>query len=130
MLVRTNKFKFIEVVFNISIHGAGNFAFDLVPLEVDADILFTIKVDFGCVSFMDGANDVVNFLLFGVFDLKTVNYEFERDFMVFVKEEANSLVGFDAAKCFKMLDEIVMGNFASFFEVVQCTFDFGIDKIC
>ena len=62
VLVGCDVFKLFESAFYIALNKAVKFAFIVVPLEVDANILFRIKVKFGYLFFTNGAEEVINFL--------------------------------------------------------------------
>ena len=79
-------FKFFEGIGDVVVHGAGEFACGVVPFEVNADVLGSIKVKFAGVAFADGSDEVVNIVMVDVFDTQVINYECEQDVTGFMEE--------------------------------------------
>lgn len=85
MLGGEDVFKLYEGIFSVSVHGQDKFMFDVVPVVVDANVLFSIKIKFSGLAFTDGNNEEISILLFGVFDIDNKG---EGDIMGLMEEES------------------------------------------
>ena len=72
-------FEFFEGIGVVVIHGSGEFACGVVPFEVNANVLWSIKIKFALVEFADGSDGMVDVLAVDVFDTKIIDYECEQD---------------------------------------------------
>lgn len=77
---------------------------------------------------MDSNKEVINILMFGIFDSKVFNKKDEGYIIELVEEKAPVAAGFYATEIFEVLNKIFLGNYSSFFLALPSTFHFSVNK--
>lgn len=102
------------------------FALVVVPVEIDANVLFGIFVDLERVFELHDGGKMLQILGVRV-DAKIINKKSKGNVTGTMEEESFCLVYLDVPMCCKMLYEVITGNFSGLLEPIPGTVDFCIN---
>ena len=72
-------FEFGKGLLDVALHAANEFSFVVIPIYMDTNILFGVKINFESIFFIHDADKVLHVIVAGVFDAKIVDYQWERN---------------------------------------------------
>ena len=119
--------EFVEGSAGVAIHGDLDIAFIVLPVEVHADVKFTFPVGGDFIMVFDGVDEVVGVVAGEVLDAEVVDAEGEGGFACLVSPEHWCVLHWFVPVRAELLDELLEGNDAGFFEAVHASADFEID---
>ena len=85
-------------------------AFEIVPFEVDLNVLFCVKIDLEFVFASHNRKEVINVLFVGVFDTKVVYDKCEGDLTDLVYEQTIGVFSLDIIVFVEVFDQVVEGD--------------------
>ena len=86
MFLGKKVFKFFKGLLDVTTHIAAEFAADVVPIEIDTDVLLGGSINFEGILQAHDASEVGEIGGIIVFDAKVVNNQGKGDVTVFVEE--------------------------------------------
>lgn len=98
----------------------------VVTFQSEANVLLGIHIKFDGIALLDDINTMVNVGFICVFYTKALTASVKLMFLVVCLKSLGVLV-LMYLNHFKVVNQIVMGNFSSFFPSIPCTFHFSID---
>ena len=69
-------------------HGEMHLSADVIPGQLDADVLFALPVGLDVVVSADGVDEMLGMLLPDILDSEVINYQSELDWAPFVEPES------------------------------------------
>ena len=110
-----NVFEFGKGLLDVALHSANEYAFIVIPIEMDPDILFGGKIDFEDIFLIHDADKVLYVAVVGVFDAKIVDYQCEGNVTSDMFEESIGDASANVTMLFEMVDKVLMGDETTLF---------------
>ena len=108
-----------EGFFDVSGHGDGYCAVDVVPFEVHAKEYFAFPVNCACVLFTEVVNEVLGVIFVGITDSEVIEYQAENDGIGGMAEEAWRDAGANVSCWFQMGNEFDVSKASCLLEAIH-----------